>query len=260
MHVQCSLNFSLNSVIRIFVHSFIIFSCVFVFYCWNFLLTATLTLVLLLLLATHKFTHLLTPTHSYTYSLTHAFTCIHTHVQYMFGLGTDTPLERPEDTYWRMMPAVCQLQQSLTCLPFAKNPDQALQVILDQRRHISITGVTATSAMSGASHEKYNTKTLRILQHDLRKHDITRLPAIMPCSHSHFVAYGACYYSYMFAKMYAAQIWETKFKRNPLCRKSGEELLTIMLQYGASKDPQSILDVIAGGSLDPTYFIKSLIK
>lgn len=187
----------------------------------------------------------------------------------MFGLGVDSPQEsRPEDTFWSMMPGVCRLQESLTCLPFAPNPNQALQVILDQRRQISITrgsmvggSVTgSSSSRSGSTAEEYNTAILRSLQRDMRKHDITRLPALMPCSHSHFVAYGACYYSYMFARMYAAQIWETKFKRNPLCKKSGQEMLTIMLQYGASKDPQSILDVIAGGSLDPSYFIKSLIK
>ena len=61
--------------------------------------------------------------------------------------------------------------------------------------------------------------------------------------------------------MYASQIWEKKFLKNPLSKQSGHEMWNNMLQYGASKDPQVILDsLLDGDKLDPTYFIKSLQK
>lgn len=36
--------------------------------------------------------------------------------------------------------------------------------------------------------------------------------------HSHLVSYGGAYYSYLFAKMHAAQIWQNRFAEDPLCR------------------------------------------
>ena len=60
--------------------------------------------------------------------------------------------------------------------------------------------------------------------------------------------------------MYAAQIWYTQFANNPLSKESGIKLRNGMLQYGASKDPMLILDYMAKGPLDPSYFIKNIVN
>jgi Zn-dependent oligopeptidase len=36
--------------------------------------------------------------------------------------------------------------------------------------------------------------------------------------HTHLVNYGGAYYSYLFAKMHAAQIWQNQFSEDPLSR------------------------------------------
>ena len=60
--------------------------------------------------------------------------------------------------------------------------------------------------------------------------------------------------------MYAAQIWEKNFASNPLSKESGIKLWKGMLQYGASKDPEIILNEMACGPLDAKYFTKSILK
>jgi intermediate peptidase len=88
--------------------------------------------------------------------------------------------------------------------------------------------------------------------------DIIHPAAISALTHSHFINYGGGYYSYLFAKMYAAQIWNKQFASDPLSRKSGQYLWNNMLQYGAAKDKKVMLTDLAGGPLDPSYFLKSL--
>jgi hypothetical protein len=46
----------------------------------------------------------------------------------------------------------------------------------------------------------------------------TKYPYMSLLSHSHFVNYGGGYYSYLFAKMHAAQIWENILAKDPLSR------------------------------------------
>ena len=77
-------------------------------------------------------------------------------------------------------------------------------------------------------------------------------------SHSHLTNYGAGYYSYLFARMYAAQIWEKRFSMNPLSRDQGRVLSEEFLRYGAAKDPKDLLNHIACGELDPMYLLKGI--
>lgn len=88
--------------------------------------------------------------------------------------------------------------------------------------------------------------------------DIIHPAAMSALTHSHFINYGGGYYSYLFAKMYAAQIWDKQFAFEPLSRKSGLYLWNNMLQFGAAKDKKIMLNDLAGGPLDPSYFLKSL--
>ena len=44
------------------------------------------------------------------------------------------------------------------------------------------------------------------------------LPVMNLLNHGHFINYGGGYYSYLFARMYAAQIWHKHFAQDPLNR------------------------------------------
>ena len=74
-------------------------------------------------------------------------------------------------------------------------------------------------------------------------------------THSHFTNYGGGYYSYLLARMYAAQIWNKRFANDPLNRTEGMNLWNTFLKYGASKDPLMLLEDIGGGKLDPTFLL-----
>lgn len=79
-------------------------------------------------------------------------------------------------------------------------------------------------------------------------------------SHTHFINYGGGYYSYLFAKTYAAQIWMMRFQDDPLSRASGELLRDRMLAFGASRASRDILEDLGQGPLDPQHFISSIIN
>lgn len=81
-------------------------------------------------------------------------------------------------------------------------------------------------------------------------------PLMSLLSHTHFINYGGGYYSYLYAKMYAAQIWQHLFERNPLSREGGQKLWKRMLGYGAARDNLEMLKELGGGALDPIYFTK----
>lgn len=81
------------------------------------------------------------------------------------------------------------------------------------------------------------------------------------------------YYAYLFANMYAAQIWCTNFAQDPLNRCVVAILLVIqlmlsrntgiklwnMLKYGASRPPIEILAEMSNGPLDPKYYMQTLV-
>ena len=92
------------------------------------------------------------------------------------------------------------------------------------------------------------------------KEDATGItyPSMDLLHHGHFVAYGGGYYSYLFAKMYAAQIWHTHFEKNPLSREAGETLLNKLLIYGNGKKADKILYDIVDGELDPSFYLQSI--
>jgi len=71
--------------------------------------------------------------------------------------------------------------------------------------------------------------------------DVDLLPNMPFPSHGHFVNYGGGYYAYVFAKIYAARIWDAHFAQDPLSRRGGDVLWHRMLQYGAGRDSREIL-------------------
>ncbi|KAL7107300.1 hypothetical protein ACP275_06G045800 [Erythranthe tilingii] len=66
---------------------------------------------------------------------------------------------------------------------------------------------------------------------------------------SHLVSYGAGYYSYLYAKCFAATIWQKKCKEDPLSVEAGSALRSKFLQYGGAKDAPAILDDLVGNSV-----------
>jgi mitochondrial intermediate peptidase len=57
----------------------------------------------------------------------------------------------------------------------------------------------------------------------------------------HLFTYGATYYSYLFDRAIASQVWKQIFSEDPLDRERGERYKNEVLRWGGSKDPWQIL-------------------
>ncbi|KAF8710521.1 Intermediate peptidase, partial [Rhizoctonia solani] len=57
----------------------------------------------------------------------------------------------------------------------------------------------------------------------------------------HLFGYGASYYSYLFDRAIASQVWKKVFARDPLNREMGERYKREVLRHGGSKDPWHML-------------------
>ncbi|KAK3009814.1 hypothetical protein RJ639_013939 [Escallonia herrerae] len=64
---------------------------------------------------------------------------------------------------------------------------------------------------------------------------------------SHLLNYGAGYYSYLYAKCFAATIWEKTCKEDPLSLATGSALRSKFLQHGGAKDPADLMNDLVGG-------------
>ena len=83
-------------------------------------------------------------------------------------------------------------------------------------------------------------------------------PSMFLLSHTHLISYGGSYYSYLYAKMRAAQLWTgLGFDAQPLGGEGGRALREGMLAHGAAKDQRGMLEALAG-PLDPLPYIRSL--
>ncbi|KAG0498573.1 hypothetical protein HPP92_003264 [Vanilla planifolia] len=58
---------------------------------------------------------------------------------------------------------------------------------------------------------------------------------------SHLINYGAGYYSYLYAKCFAATIWEKVCDEDPLSLSTGSAIRSKLLQHGGAKDPSHLL-------------------
>ncbi|CAI7866064.1 unnamed protein product, partial [Closterium sp. NIES-54] len=65
---------------------------------------------------------------------------------------------------------------------------------------------------------------------------------------AHLTAYGAGYYTYIYAKCFAAQLWRRLFKEDPLNPEAGEMLRSHLLRYGGAGDPRTLLESLLGPS------------
>jgi len=60
----------------------------------------------------------------------------------------------------------------------------------------------------------------------------------------HLFGYGATYYSYLFDRAIASQVWARLFAGDPLDRKAGESFKTGVLRFGGGKDPWEMLSAV----------------
>ena len=102
-------------------------------------------------------------------------------LQYIFGPSVSHSIQdaSPEEAFWHVVPGLCDLQASLTCLPFATRPADALQAV-----------IAAHGPRTSARHKPLYNEALSGAVQAMRRFGIEKLPSIMPMTHSHFVNYG----------------------------------------------------------------------
>ncbi|XWS37697.1 hypothetical protein CRYUN_Cryun19dG0067300 [Craigia yunnanensis] len=66
---------------------------------------------------------------------------------------------------------------------------------------------------------------------------------------SHFITYGAGYYSYLYAKCFAATIWKKLCQEDPLSLTTGTALRTKLLEHGGAKEPADMLTDLVGDGI-----------
>ncbi|MED6132523.1 Mitochondrial intermediate peptidase [Stylosanthes scabra] len=66
---------------------------------------------------------------------------------------------------------------------------------------------------------------------------------------NHLLNYGAGYYSYLYAKCFAATIWKNLCQEDPLSLTTGFALRTKFLQHGGARDPASLLNDLVGDGI-----------
>nr|XP_015877903.2 mitochondrial intermediate peptidase, mitochondrial isoform X2 [Ziziphus jujuba var. spinosa] len=66
---------------------------------------------------------------------------------------------------------------------------------------------------------------------------------------NHLLNYGAGYYSYLYAKCFAATIWQKLCQEDPLSLTTGTALRTKFLQHGGAKEPADLLKDLVGDGI-----------
>ncbi|XP_052726525.1 mitochondrial intermediate peptidase, mitochondrial isoform X3 [Vigna angularis] len=66
---------------------------------------------------------------------------------------------------------------------------------------------------------------------------------------SHLLNYGAGYYSYLYAKCFAATIWKKLCEEDPLSSTTGFALRTKFLQHGGAREPDALLNDLMGDGI-----------
>lgn len=64
-----------------------------------------------------------------------------------------------------------------------------------------------------------------------------------------FFIYCAGYYSYLYAKCFAATIWKKLCQEDPLSSTTGFALRTKFLQHGGAKEPDALLNDLVGDGI-----------
>eukprot|EP00741_Cyanophora_paradoxa_P008368 tig00001302_g8095.t1 len=131
---------------------------------------------------------------------------------------------------------VAKLRESKSMFSAMETQSQVFQSVLDLRYF---------GEEAGAASPPDTTATLRDLQNAL-----TNVPHVegtaWQTKFGHLVSYGASYYSYVFAKVFGADIWHTVFAADPLSREAGERYRREILAPGGSREPRGMLRALLG--------------
>ncbi|RHY89993.1 hypothetical protein DYB35_005369 [Aphanomyces astaci] len=74
----------------------------------------------------------------------------------------------------------------------------------------------------------------------------------------HLVNYGAGYYSYLYARVFAADVWQHCFAADPWNPKAGQVLYEEVLRHGGAKDPMDMLVNVLGRRPTIDSFVNEL--
>lgn len=77
---------------------------------------------------------------------------------------------------------------------------------------------------------------------------------------SHFVGYGAKYYSYLVSKAIATKIWSECFSSDPLSSSMGEKYRFKLLAYGGERKPQELINSLIGFDVNNQSLVNSLVN
>lgn len=77
-------------------------------------------------------------------------------------------------------------------------------------------------------------------------------------NNSHLIGYGAGYYSYLYAQVFAAEVWRKLFAEEPLSREAGRLLRDELLRFGGAKEPRAMLRAVIGDEPDVESLLSEL--
>lgn len=74
----------------------------------------------------------------------------------------------------------------------------------------------------------------------------------------HLIGYGAGYYSYLYSRVFASDIWQSCFSDNPINAAAGDKLYQELMVHGGAKDPNEMLHAMLGQAPTPQSYLKEL--
>lgn len=160
-----------------------------------------------------------------------------THLMENFAWHADMFLRRTEHhSTGQSMPEdlILKLQQSRHAFSTIERYNQILYAMLDQK------------LFGGGIVTNKNTNVTTQIFADLH-HQLGVPYAVGSHWHSrfgHLVTYGAGYYGYLYAQVFAGDLWKHLFAESQDLRKSGDLLWHGILQHGGAKDPAMMLNEI----------------
>jgi mitochondrial intermediate peptidase len=75
----------------------------------------------------------------------------------------------------------------------------------------------------------------------------------------HLVSYGAGYYGYLYGQVFASDIWDQLFSKQPLDTAAGKAMWNKVLRHGGAKDPNGILRDLLGRAPQVDRYLNTLI-
>lgn len=105
---------------------------------------------------------------------------------------------------------------------------------------------------------KDSTKLLRDLQKQIRVHDIIDEKDHMQASFGHLTGYASKYYSYLWSKVFALDLFDTIKKHGLLNPEIGDLYVQKVIGMGGSKDPNELLYEFLGRDPNQKAFLRDL--